>query len=172
MNALLIKLVCLPSRDILDGLSVPLHILSITSILDQIQVLLKVVFCLCIHGLLLHIAYMQTACCGILKGLGRQFMGAIGNFVAFYIFGLPLGIFLAQFVKMGALGMWIGFATAGLVQVSSHVHTPIHSHILSMKYNICILLYNILFSVSSHSVTLHCKHSFKLTLSCLSIPPS
>ena len=45
-------------------------------------------------------------------------MGAIGNFVAFYVFGLPLGIFLVFFMHMGALGMWIGLATASFLQVS------------------------------------------------------
>ena len=82
-------------------------------------------------------------------------MGAIGNFVAFYIFGLPLGIFLARFVNMGALGMWIGFATASLVQVSSHMHAPIHSHLLSMKQCMYIgIQHNIPCTITLSSTTL------------------
>lgn len=54
---------------------------------------------------------------GVLRGCGRQVLGACINFVSFYIFGLPIGISLALAAKMGTVGMWIGLGVASLVQV-------------------------------------------------------
>ena len=64
---------------------------------------------------------LQVVLTGILRGCGHQHIGAIGNLVAFYLIGLPLGICLALVVHMGALGMWIGLLVASLVQVHAHV---------------------------------------------------
>jgi len=47
---------------------------------------------------------------GILRGSGRQLLGAVVNFVCYYVVGLPLAIVLALVVHMGALGIWIGLA--------------------------------------------------------------
>lgn len=69
---------CLLSRDILVGLSVPLHILSITSILDQIQVLLKVAVFLHIYGVIAYSAYSWTliAYCILVDRMLRNFEGS------------------------------------------------------------------------------------------------
>ena len=55
---------------------------------------------------------------GIFRGSGRQYIGAIMNFIAYYVIGLPLGITLALKVKWGILGLWIGmnFGCAFLVR--------------------------------------------------------
>ena len=55
---------------------------------------------------------------GILRGCGHQKIGAIGNFVAFYAIGLPLGICLTLLAHMGALGMWLGLLAGSLTQAS------------------------------------------------------
>ena len=70
----------------------------------------------------------KGALAGILRGCGHQNIGAVGNFVAFYVIGLPLGISLALFVHMGALGMWLGLLAASLTQASNKwcMHTCIH----------------------------------------------
>lgn len=54
---------------------------------------------------------------GVLRGSGRQYIGAIMNFVGYYIIGLPLGITLALKVEWGALGLWIGMASGNIVHV-------------------------------------------------------
>ena len=54
---------------------------------------------------------------GVLRGSGRQFLGACINFVAFYVLGLPVGISLALAGKMGTVGVWIGLGVASFVQV-------------------------------------------------------
>ena len=56
----------------------------------------------------------------MLRGSGRQYIGAIMNFVGYYIIGLPLGITLAIKVKWGVLGLWIGMAAGNIVHVLSH----------------------------------------------------
>ncbi|KAL2316487.1 MatE family transporter [Schizosaccharomyces pombe] len=44
---------------------------------------------------------------GALRGTGRQKVGAIVNITAYYLFALPLGIYLA-FHGKGLVGLWIG----------------------------------------------------------------
>ena len=54
---------------------------------------------------------------GILRGSGRQMLGAGINVLSYYVFGLPIGISLALAADMGALGMWIGLSIANFIQV-------------------------------------------------------
>ena len=57
---------------------------------------------------------------GILRGSGHQVFGAVVNFVAFYILGLPIGITLAVHFDMGFTGMWLGMGCASLLQATSY----------------------------------------------------
>ncbi|KAK7440378.1 ethionine resistance protein [Stygiomarasmius scandens] len=51
---------------------------------------------------------LAGSCGGSLRGLGRQHLGAIFNFVAYYVIALPLGIGLAFRHDKGLQGLWIG----------------------------------------------------------------
>ncbi|KAL0577233.1 ethionine resistance protein [Marasmius crinis-equi] len=53
---------------------------------------------------------LAGSCGGVLRGQGRQHLGAIFNFVAYYVIALPLGITLAfnGNIRMGLQGLWIG----------------------------------------------------------------
>lgn len=62
---------------------------------------------------------IQGTIAGILRGSGRQGIGAAVNIVCFYLIGLPLGISLAIPVKMGSLGMWIGLSVADVIQTTT-----------------------------------------------------
>jgi len=53
---------------------------------------------------------------GIFRGSGRQAMGALWNFVAYYIIGLPLGYELGLKFGFGVEGIWWGM-TLGLCSV-------------------------------------------------------
>uniref|UniRef100_H3CJD9 Multidrug and toxin extrusion protein n=1 Tax=Tetraodon nigroviridis TaxID=99883 RepID=H3CJD9_TETNG len=59
---------------------------------------------------LIHIADAFAAVTGgIVRGVGKQTVGAVCNLVGFYIVGLPIGASLMFCVKMGIVGLWIGF---------------------------------------------------------------
>ena len=60
---------------------------------------------------------------GVLRGSGRQYIGAIMNFVAYFVIGLPLGITLAIKLDMGALGLWVGMTVGNITQVGWSVAT-------------------------------------------------
>ncbi|XP_073525212.1 multidrug and toxin extrusion protein 2-like [Phyllobates terribilis] len=45
---------------------------------------------------------------GVLRGLGKQSIGAITNVISYYAIGLPLGISLMFKVKLGIVGLWAG----------------------------------------------------------------
>ncbi|XP_041052642.1 multidrug and toxin extrusion protein 1-like [Carcharodon carcharias] len=54
---------------------------------------------------------------GVLRGAGKQKLGAIGNLVGYYIIGLPIGIALMFAAKQGVLGFWSGMLICVLVQL-------------------------------------------------------
>jgi len=45
---------------------------------------------------------------GIMRAKGQQSIGALLNFIAYYILGLPLGVWLAFRWNFGLHGLWIG----------------------------------------------------------------
>lgn len=49
---------------------------------------------------------------GILRARGEQFVGALLNISAYYVIGLPLGMWLAFRWNMGLHGLWTGLAVA------------------------------------------------------------
>ncbi|KAM6110693.1 multidrug and toxin extrusion protein 2-like [Pterocles gutturalis] len=49
-----------------------------------------------------------ATCGGVLRGTGKQKMGAIANAIGYYAIGLPIGISLMFAAKMGVLGLWVG----------------------------------------------------------------
>jgi MATE family multidrug resistance protein len=55
----------------------------------------------------------QVAAGGVLRGMGKQTMGAVMIFIAYYVIGLPLGCFFAFYVVWGLSGLWLGLL-AGL----------------------------------------------------------
>ncbi|XP_067866756.1 multidrug and toxin extrusion protein 2-like isoform X2 [Heterodontus francisci] len=45
---------------------------------------------------------------GIVRGSGKQKIGAVANLVVFYLVGIPIGISLMFAAKLGILGLWSG----------------------------------------------------------------
>lgn len=58
---------------------------------------------------------------GALRGAGKQVLGAVTNFICYYIVGLPIGICLALLANLGVMGMWIGIGIADTLQVKVHI---------------------------------------------------
>ncbi|XP_039549706.1 multidrug and toxin extrusion protein 1-like [Pimephales promelas] len=46
---------------------------------------------------------------GIVRGSGKQLLGALCNIVGYYFVGLPIGVSLMFALGMGIVGLWIGF---------------------------------------------------------------
>ncbi|XP_067866721.1 multidrug and toxin extrusion protein 1-like isoform X2 [Heterodontus francisci] len=59
---------------------------------------------------------MAGVCGGVLRGAGKQKLGAIGNLVGFYLFGLPIGIALMFAANLGVFGLWSGILICVFVQ--------------------------------------------------------
>ncbi|XP_027598920.1 multidrug and toxin extrusion protein 2-like [Pipra filicauda] len=58
-------------------------------------------------------------CGGVLRGTGKQKLGAIANAVGYYTLGLPIGVSLMFAAKMGVLGLWVGMIICISVQALS-----------------------------------------------------
>jgi hypothetical protein len=54
---------------------------------------------------------LAGSCGGVLRGQGRQHLGAAFNLVAYYVLALPLGIALAFHWGYGLPGLWVGTYT-------------------------------------------------------------
>lgn len=48
--------------------------------------------------------YLQGVAAGVLRGVGKQLIGALCNFVAFYFIGFPIGVSLMFAANMGIVG--------------------------------------------------------------------
>ena len=64
---------------------------------------------------------LQSFLAGVLRGAGRQTIGAVSNFGSYWLFGVPLGVILATVGDMGALGYWIGLVGATFAQLALYV---------------------------------------------------
>ncbi|KAI9464659.1 MATE efflux family protein [Boletus coccyginus] len=51
---------------------------------------------------------LANSCGGVLRGQGRQHLGAFFNIIAYYVLALPIGITLAFRQHLGLQGLWIG----------------------------------------------------------------
>lgn len=52
---------------------------------------------------------------GILRGCGRQKLGAVLNFSAYYILGLPLSVTFTFKFGMGLVGLWLGLIVGQVI---------------------------------------------------------
>lgn len=53
-----------------------------------------------------------TCASGILRGLGKQYVGALLNLIGFYLIGLPLQWFLAFYLQWQLYGIWSALSIA------------------------------------------------------------
>ncbi|XP_075760766.1 multidrug and toxin extrusion protein 1 isoform X2 [Pelodiscus sinensis] len=60
-----------------------------------------------------------ATCGGVLRGTGKQKIGAIANAIGYYIIGFPIGISLMFAAKLGVLGLWVGMVVCIFLQALS-----------------------------------------------------
>uniref|UniRef100_A0A8B9QQF0 Multidrug and toxin extrusion protein n=1 Tax=Apteryx owenii TaxID=8824 RepID=A0A8B9QQF0_APTOW len=60
-----------------------------------------------------------ATCGGVLRGAGKQKMGAIANAIGYYAVGLPIGISLMFAAQLGVLGLWVGMIVCISLQALS-----------------------------------------------------
>lgn len=60
---------------------------------------------------------LQGSGSGILRGSGNQFIGAVTNLIAFYVFGLPLSYYVTFNLKFGVQGLISGLSIGTFLQV-------------------------------------------------------
>uniref|UniRef100_UPI0037E978D9 multidrug and toxin extrusion protein 1-like n=1 Tax=Semicossyphus pulcher TaxID=241346 RepID=UPI0037E978D9 len=53
---------------------------------------------------------------GVLRGAGKQLIGALCNLVGYYFIGFPIGVSLMFAANMGIIGLWTGFVICVFVQ--------------------------------------------------------
>ncbi|XP_069023599.1 multidrug and toxin extrusion protein 1-like [Embiotoca jacksoni] len=53
---------------------------------------------------------------GVLRGAGKQLMGALCNLVGYYFIGFPMGVSLMFAADMGIVGLWAGLSVCVLMQ--------------------------------------------------------
>lgn len=61
---------------------------------------------------------ISTACGGIIRGAGKQKVGAVCYFLGYYGIGFPIGVPLMFAAKQGIKGLWTGLFVCGFVQCS------------------------------------------------------
>ncbi|XP_040192721.1 multidrug and toxin extrusion protein 2-like [Rana temporaria] len=77
-----------------------------------------------------HLCDGTNVCCnGILRGTGKQKIGAITNIFGYYLIGIPVGISLMFPAKLGVIGLWIGIFCPVLLQNFIYI-----SYILSINW--------------------------------------
>ncbi|MEE6469489.1 hypothetical protein FKM82_008652 [Ascaphus truei] len=59
---------------------------------------------------------MACTCGGVLRGAGKQKIGAIMNAIGYYLIGFPIGISLMFAVKLGIVGLWCGLIICVFLQ--------------------------------------------------------
>jgi hypothetical protein len=69
---------------------------------------------------------LAGSCGGVLRGQGRQHLGAAFNLVAYYVLALPLGIALAFHWGYGLPGLWIGTYTPFFFSYPLPCHACMH----------------------------------------------
>ncbi|KAK0153846.1 Multidrug and toxin extrusion protein 1 [Merluccius polli] len=61
-----------------------------------------------------------TACVtgGVIRGAGKQSIGALCNLVGYYFIGFPIGVSLMFAAGMGIVGLWVGLLICVLIQAA------------------------------------------------------
>eukprot|EP01135_Chromosphaera_perkinsii_P006832 Nk52_evm5s612 gene=Nk52_evmTU5s612 len=65
---------------------------------------------------------IQAVSSGVLRGCGRQNLGALFNFIGYYVLGMPVAAFLSLKTDLGIFGLWIGLMVGLFVQAAGFLY--------------------------------------------------
>ncbi|CAN9510895.1 unnamed protein product [Ophioblennius macclurei] len=68
------------------------------------------------YAVFLLVDGLSASCSGVIRGAGKQKVGALAIVVGYYTMGLPTGITLMFAAKLGILGLWIGMLICAFIQ--------------------------------------------------------
>lgn len=68
---------------------------------------------------------LLSGCAGVVRGAGRQTVGAATNFVSYWLLGLPLAALLAFRCHLGVHGLWLGLLTGTSFQARAAALTRV-----------------------------------------------
>ena len=75
----------------------------------------------------------QITISGVFRGVGKQYLAAIINFLCYNVLGLSVGVPLALKANLGTIGLWAGLATGNVIQVDTRfVGITYHTHYTSL----------------------------------------
>ncbi|XP_070838457.1 multidrug and toxin extrusion protein 1-like [Chaetodon trifascialis] len=97
------------------GLGIARHVIGyiFTSEQDIIQRVAEVILIFSFMHLVDAIAGVAG---GVLRGAGKQMIGALCNLVGYYLIGFPIGVSLMFAANMGIVGLWTGLTICVLMQ--------------------------------------------------------
>ncbi|KAM7009206.1 multidrug and toxin extrusion protein 1-like [Tautogolabrus adspersus] len=97
------------------GLSISRNVIGyiFTSEQDIIQRVADVMILFCFMHVFDAVAGVTG---GVLRGAGKQLIGALCNLVGYYFIGFPIGVSLMFAAKMGIIGLWTGFVICVFMQ--------------------------------------------------------
>ena len=61
----------------------------------------------------------QVTISGVFRGVGKQYLAAIINFLCYSVLGLSVGVPLALKDDLGTIGLWSGLAIGNVIQVKT-----------------------------------------------------
>ncbi|KAJ4930207.1 hypothetical protein JOQ06_019213, partial [Pogonophryne albipinna] len=97
---------------------------------DDEQIRQRVTDVLSIYAPFMILDALSASLGGILRGAGKQKIGAICNLLGFYGVGFPIGVPLMFAAKLGIIGLWIGLIAGVFLQVIF-----LSSYLLRMNWN-------------------------------------
>jgi len=88
----------------------PAAIMSLTTADEKVvQLGIKLLF---IVALFQIVDGLQVTFAGILRGVEKTMSVSIMVFIGYWLFGIPMGIYLSFFSDMGVMGLWVGLASS------------------------------------------------------------
>ncbi|XP_076584505.1 multidrug and toxin extrusion protein 1-like [Chaetodon auriga] len=97
------------------GLGIARHVIGYIFTSDQ-EIIQRVAEVILIFSFMHLVDAIAGVAGGVLRGAGKQMIGALCNLVGYYLIGFPIGVSLMFAAKMGIVGLWTGLTVCVLMQ--------------------------------------------------------